>query len=203
MKREIEARKREVERLERESSGCRQSTKLRDVLEIEDRRIFGPHSDPLTLEQVQKLQEVVVFMLKGSEIYKRTPPNRRDSIEVNGLLIPAGIRKLSLSNDFSRLEIHQEGKRLPESFIKVEHILRLEPKRPRSMLIVQGMGDVFAIVLKEKQVEFMSLDPDVHRLWVDGLRMLLVRRKQLFYLKFNLKRLLGADFLKEMAASKG
>jgi hypothetical protein len=99
----------------------------------------------------------------------------------------------------TRLEVRDPGKKIPESYIRLEHIQKLAEKkgaceiRPRN-----HAGHVFMVYLKEQPLEFLTLSEHDMGCWIEGVSSLIQHLKQLFYLKYNLKFLLGDGVLESL-----
>jgi len=141
-------------------------------------RLFGPQSRPLTYDKVAKVIKRIQFMRHGTTLQKK-----RDLQMSRGKGRYAS-RLVSLSQELTRLEVKDRRKKVPESFIKVEHI--------KSVKLVKGTGadeHVFSLVLRDKKVDFMSPDEETCQQWYEGLKMLVTNKHNLFYLQYNLKEL--------------
>eukprot|EP00762_Andalucia_godoyi_P001772 ANDGO_07107.mRNA.1 hypothetical protein len=198
--------------------------------QIADRRVFGPYADPLSLHDLENLQTLLVDMLEGLLVFKRTvngpgsgsgsgsgssvassatptsissvPPAKRSQyMMLEGSVLPVQERVLSVSSDLTRLEIRDPSKKVPESYIRIDHIVKIFEKkgasdlRPKSADGTALLGFVFVIVTKDKPLDFLVLDENIMNAWLGGIDLLIKHQKHLFYLKYNLKFILGDDFL--------
>jgi hypothetical protein len=154
-------------------------------------KLFGPQTRPLTRDEADNVVSKIRFMCQGTLLHKRKenvkPPNpnlgpleqqQQQMIKNNYM-----VRHVSLSNEFTRLQIRDKKKKVPESFIKVEHMLKVQP------LDTIGGGGVtcygFALILSSKKVEFVTFDDNDCRNWIEGLNLLIEHKSHLFSLKYN------------------
>ena len=176
------------------------------LLPNEGLRVFGPQSELLEGSALEETQGLLLFMLRGGSVYKPTGSARVTS-QVLGSHLPVQPRNMFLSSDLTRVEVRAPGKKITESFVKVEHILRVRHKKtPPELRPLRHADDdashapeifVLSIVSKEKPMDLVVTDEDEFALWMSGLKLLADNKKYLFYLRYNLKQLLGAA-LKEL-----
>jgi hypothetical protein len=127
---------------------------------------------------------------------------------VEGCLLPVQERILSLSTDLTRFEVRDPVKKVPESYVKVEHILKAFEKKGPSDLKPKAsdgsghFGYVFVLQHKDKPMEFMTLNELTMSTWLSGVEVLIKHSKHLFYLKFHLKFLLGDSYLKSLRENR-
>lgn len=154
----------------------------------------------------------MIYMLRGTQVSKRmTSGGGSSSSAAAAAAAAAGEtalaeRCLVLSPDLTRVEVREAGKRLPESFMKIEHIIRVQDKMalPSDLKLVNSgvSWESFSLIAKERQLELLCSDAVAARAWVDGIRILVSRCKTVFYLKFHLTEVVGEELLGNLVQSR-
>lgn len=142
-------------------------------------RLFGPHTRSLAPQSAKHIIESVMFMLNGITVYKVRDPSKGRS---SGL-VP---RHIYLSQELTRLEIKDKSKKVPESFIKIEHIEKVQVSKPTTA----RNNFSFSIILRDSRIKLLTPDEGDYQQWIEGLQILMSNKANLFYLRYNLKELI-------------
>lgn len=165
--------------------------------EIVDRKVFGPYEEPLSLEQLETLQLLLLRMLYGSKVARKAPSKAKTTAAAaaGSALIE---RLLSLSPDLSRIEIRDPNKKVAESYIRVDHIEKVVEKRPDGGPSA-GAGSVLQLSIKDQPpVELRFTSAAVASDWIQGISILSRHVKHLFYLKYHIRQLLGEQVVEQI-----
>ncbi|KAG2381728.1 hypothetical protein C9374_006112 [Naegleria lovaniensis] len=137
-------------------------------------KLFGPNSKALGRDDIQFILEKFQFMCNGSLLHKKKSNNE------------FVLRHVCLSQEFTRLLIRDNKKKVPESFIKVEHIQSVVGNKDQH---VKNLDGAFTFVMKTdtKKHEFLTFDELDAMNWIEGLNLLIDNKQNLFSLKYNIR----------------
>ncbi|KAL9643493.1 hypothetical protein ABK040_010107 [Willaertia magna] len=150
-------------------------------------KLFGPNSKPLSEQDAQFVIDKIQFLCRGTLLHKKKTQNSYV------------VRHISLSTEFTRLLIRDKKKKVPESFIKIEHIQQVVPHVYHNAL-VSGAGTQvkssmqgafsFSLMLGTNKTEFLTFDENDFNNWIDGINILIDNKENLFSLRYNVKDLI-------------
>nr|CAG4716387.1 unnamed protein product [Naegleria fowleri] len=137
-------------------------------------KLFGPNSKALGREDIQYILEKFQFMCNGCLVHKKKSTNEYV------------LRHVCLSQEFTRLLIRDNKKKVPESFIKVEHIESVAGNKDQH---VKNLDGAFTFVMKTdtKKHEFLTFDEGDYNNWMEGLNLLIDNKQNLFSLRYNIR----------------
>eukprot|EP01065_Artemidia_motanka_P008590 TRINITY_DN14332_c0_g3_i1.p1 TRINITY_DN14332_c0_g3~~TRINITY_DN14332_c0_g3_i1.p1 ORF type:complete len:1530 (+),score=454.27 TRINITY_DN14332_c0_g3_i1:48-4637(+) len=156
-----------------------------------DVRLFGPAIAPVpfgaAMQQLRLLRRLVtdgtpVVRLASRRDLGGRSPRREGKTGLN----------LRLSADLSRAELRAPGKRIAADFARVEHMTRASAPSAASHRTAQKHGPVhpFTIAMSARDpLELAALNARDRDDWVSVVNCLVDHRQQLFFLRYNLNRL--------------
>ncbi|EFC46327.1 predicted protein [Naegleria gruberi] len=153
------------------------SSNISRLLASKQYKLFGPNSKPLSKEDVQFVLDKFQFMCNGTLLHKK-----KSNTEYV-------LRHVCLSQEFTRILIRDNKKKVPESFLKVEHIDKVSKSKESTNKNLEG-GFSLIIITDKKKMEFVTFDERDYNNWVDGLGLLIENKQNLFSLKYNIRDLL-------------
>ncbi|KAL0491139.1 hypothetical protein AKO1_002344, partial [Acrasis kona] len=170
-------------------------------------KLFGPQTRGISAHDANRIISKIKQMCQGTLLHKRRENTKQSSTTTlasactNNKENPDQqykvtlknqfmVRHVSLSQEFTRLQIRDNKRKVAESFIKLEHITKIVPIAQQEIVASVGTGVEcygFYLITQNKKYEFVTFEKSDFECWMEGLNLLIENRNHLFSLKYNMR----------------